>query len=148
MPTIPAIGYAAKHSFSRLKPFRFERESAGPGQMEFEVLFCGICDTDIHQTKNNWGNTVYPCTPGHEMSGRVRAVGPGVTRHAVGDLVGIGCMVDGCRTCDSCRAGEENYCEGPNSFLQTYNGPVSRPNRQSTARTCLGTTIPLGVTRT
>ena len=123
-PMIPAIGYATKHSFTRLKPFRFERESAGPGQVEVGVLFCGVCHTDIHQTKNEWGNTVYPCLPGHEMTGRVRAVGPGVTRHAVGDLVGIGCMVDSCQQCEACRAGDENYCEGPNSFLATYNGPT------------------------
>ena len=71
---IPAIGYATKHSFTRLKPFRFEREPAGPGQVEVEVLFCGVCHTDIHQTKNEWSNTVYPCMPGHEMTGRVRVL--------------------------------------------------------------------------
>ena len=138
MPTIPAIGYAAKHSFTRLKPFRFEREAAGPGQVEVEVLFCGICHTDIHQTKNDWGNTVYPCMPGHEMTGRVRAVGPGVTRHAVGDLVGIGCMVDSCQACESCRAGDENYCEGPNSFLQTYNGPTVPAEQAVTGQNMYG----------
>ena len=138
MSMIPAIGYAAKHSFTRLKPFRFERESAGPGQVEVEILFCGICHTDIHQTKNDWGNTVYPCIPGHEMTGRVRAVGPGVTRHVVGDLVGIGCMVVSCQACESCCAGEENYCEGPNAFLQTYNGPVVPAQQAVTGQNVYG----------
>jgi uncharacterized zinc-type alcohol dehydrogenase-like protein len=74
--------------------------------------------------KNEWGNTVYPCMPGHEVVGRVAAVGGAVTRHAVGDLVGVGCMIDSCRACEPCMAGEENYCEGPNSWLATYNGPM------------------------
>ena len=121
---IKAFGYATKHSFSRLKPCKFEREAAGPSEVEVDVLYCGVCHTDIHQAKNEFGNTVYPCMPGHEMTGRVRAIGSGVTRHAVGDLVGIGCMVDSCRQCAPCLAGEENYCEGPNSFLATYNGPT------------------------
>ncbi len=121
---IKAFGYATKHSFSRLKPYKFEREAAGPSEVEVDVLYCGVCHTDIHQAKNEFGNTVYPCMPGHEMTGRVRAIGSGITRHAVGDLVGIGCMVDSCRQCAPCLAGEENYCEGPNSFLATYNGPT------------------------
>ena len=120
---IPAIGYAAKHSFSRLKPLAFERDPAGSGQVEIELLFCGICHSDIHQAKNEWGNTVYPCMPGHEMTGRVRAVGAGVTRHAVGDIVGVGCMVDSCGSCEPCGSGEQQYCEGPNGWLATYNGP-------------------------
>ncbi len=120
---IPAIGYAANHSFSRLKPLAFERDPAGPGQVEIELLFCGICHSDIHQVKNEWSNTVYPCMPGHEMTGRVRAVGDGVTKQAVGDIVGVGCMVDSCGSCEPCQAGEENYCEGPNGWLATYNGP-------------------------
>ena len=120
---IPTIGYAANHSFSRLKPLAFERDPAGPGQVEIELLYCGICHSDIHQVKNEWSNTVYPCMPGHEMTGRVRAVGEGVTRHAVGDIVGVGCMVDSCRTCEPCRAGDQQYCEGPNGWLATYNGP-------------------------
>ncbi len=121
---IPAIGYAARHSYSSLKPYTFERDPAGPGQVEIDILFCGVCHSDIHQAKNEWSNTVYPCVPGHEMTGRVRAVGPGVTRHKVGDLVGVGCMIDSCMSCEPCRSGEENYCEGPNSFLATYNGPM------------------------
>jgi len=121
---IKAIGYAASHSFSRLKPLEFERDEAGQNEIEMEVLFCGVCHSDIHQVKNEWSNTVYPCMPGHEVVGRVTRVGPGATRHAVGDIVGVGCMIDSCRSCEPCHAAEENYCEGPNSWLATYNGPM------------------------
>lgn len=121
---IKALGYAAKHSFSKLKPLAFEREEAGPGEVEIDILFCGVCHSDIHQAKNEWSNTIYPSIPGHEIVGRVRAVGAGVIRHAIGDLVGVGCMIDSCQACDPCHAQEENYCEGPNGFLSTYNGPM------------------------
>ena len=121
---IATVGYAAKHSFSSLKPLEFEREEAKPNEVEIEVLFCGVCHSDIHQVKNEWSNTVYPCMPGHEIVGRVTKTGSAVTRHAVGDLVGVGCMIDSCRSCEACKAGEENYCEGPNSWLATYNGPM------------------------
>lgn len=119
-----ALGYAANHSFSRLKPLEFDRPAAGPGEIEVDILFCGVCHSDIHQAANDWGNTVYPCMPGHEIVGRVTRVGDGVTQHEVGDLVGIGCIVDSCGRCEPCQHGEQNYCEGPNSFLATYNGPV------------------------
>jgi uncharacterized zinc-type alcohol dehydrogenase-like protein len=121
---IQALGYAAKHSFSRLKPLAFEREDAGVNEVEIKVLHCGVCHSDIHQAENDWGDTVYPCMPGHEIVGRVTRAGNGVTRHKVGDLVGVGCMIDSCRSCEPCREHEENYCEGPNSWLATYNGPM------------------------
>ncbi len=121
---IKALGYAAKHSYSRLKPLAFERDEAGPHEIEIDVLYCGICHSDIHQVKNEWSNTVYPCMPGHEVVGRVTRAGRHVTRHRVGDLVGVGCMIDSCRHCEPCEAGEQNYCEGPNSWLATYNGPM------------------------
>lgn len=121
---IKARGYAAKHSFSRLKPIEFERDDAGPNDVEIEVLFCGVCHSDIHQVKNEWANTVYPCMPGHEVVGRVRRVGAAVTRHREGDVVGVGCMIDSCRACEPCKSGEQQYCEGPNSWLATYNGPM------------------------
>lgn len=121
---IKAVGYAAKHSFSSLKHFEFEREEAKANEVEIEVLFCGVCHSDIHQVKNEWANTVYPCMPGHEVVGRVVNTGSSVTRHRVGDLVGVGCMIDSCRSCEACHSGEENYCEGPNSWLATYNGPM------------------------
>jgi alcohol dehydrogenase (NADP+) len=119
-----AHGYATSHSFSRLKPMEFERASAGPGEIEIDILYCGVCHSDIHQCSNDWSNTVYPCMPGHEIVGRVTKVGSGVTKHQVGDLVGVGCMIDSCGECGPCQHGDEQYCEGPNSWLATYNGPM------------------------
>ena len=119
-----ALGYAAKHFFSKLKPFPFERDDPKPNEVEIDILFCGVCHSDIHQAKNEWGNTVYPCMPGHEIVGRVASIGSAVSHHKVGDLVGVGCMIDSCRECEQCKAGEQNYCEGPNSWLATYNGPM------------------------
>jgi uncharacterized zinc-type alcohol dehydrogenase-like protein len=121
---IKAMGYATQHSFSRLKLVEFEREEAGAKEVEIEVRYCGVCHSDIHQAKNEWSNTVYPCMPGHEAVGVVTRVGPGVSLHKVGDVVGVGCMIDSCRQCAPCKSGEENYCEGPNSWLATYNGPM------------------------
>ena len=119
-----AIGYATSHSFTSLKPLAFERDEPRPNEVEITILFCGVCHSDVHQAKNEWGNTVYPCMPGHEIVGRVSQVGGSVTLHQPGDLVGVGCMVDSCRACEPCRCGEQNYCEGPNSWLATYNGPM------------------------
>ena len=135
---IKAIGYAAKHSFSSLKPLEFEREEAKANEVEIEVLYCGVCHSDIHQVKNEWGNTVYPCMPGHEVVGRVRTVGSGVTKHKAGDLVGVGCMIDSCRSCEPCKSGEENYCEGPNSWLATYNGPMIPAKKAPTEKNQYG----------
>lgn len=120
---IKAVGYAARHRFSHLKPVEFERTAAQEGQIELRVLYCGVCHCDIHQVRNEWRNTVYPCMPGHEVIGRVTRIGLGVTRHKVGDLVGVGCMLDSCGQCEPCRSGNENYCESPNGWLGTYNGP-------------------------
>ena len=127
---IKTLGYAAKHSFNSLKPLEFEREDPKPNEILMDVLFCGVCHSDIHQVKNEWSNTVYPCMPGHEVVGRVAAVGSAVTQHKVGDLVGVGCMIDSCGKCEPCTSGEENYCEGPNSWLATYNGPMI-PSKKS-----------------
>jgi uncharacterized zinc-type alcohol dehydrogenase-like protein len=127
---IKALGYAANHSFTRLKPLAFEREEAGQGEVEIDILYTGVCHSDVHQAENDWGNSVYPCMPGHEIVGRVAKVGPGVTRHAIGDLVGVGCMIDSCQACEPCRSHEEQYCEGPNSWLATYNGPM-KPKAQA-----------------
>lgn len=135
---IDAIGYAARHSFSRLRPMPFEREPAKAGEVEIDILFCGVCHSDIHQVKNEWANTVYPCMPGHEVSGRVRRVGEGVTRYKVGDLVGVGCMIDSCRSCAPCQAGEQQYCEGPNSWLATYNGPMLPAAKATTGENMYG----------
>ncbi len=133
-----ALGYAAKHSFSRLKPLAFERDDPKPNEVEIDILFCGVCHSDIHQAKNEWGNTVYPCMPGHEVVGRVASVGSSVSNHKVGDLVGVGCMIDSCRECDACKAGEQNYCEGPNSWLATYNGPMMPAKMSPTGKNSYG----------
>ena len=127
---IKSFGYATKHSFTSLEPLAIERDDPRPNEVQIEVLYCGVCHSDIHQAKNEWSNTVYPCMPGHEVVGRVTHAGSAVTKHAIGDLVGVGCMIDSCRQCEPCLAGEENYCEGPNSWLATYNGPMV-PARKS-----------------
>ena len=129
---IPTIGYAATHSFTSLKPHKFERDEPSSDEVLIDVMYCGVCHSDIHQVKNEWGNTVYPCMPGHEVVGRVALVGEAVTRHQVGDLVGVGCMIDSCRVCEPCTSGEENYCEGPNSWLATYNGPMVTAKKATT----------------
>ncbi|NWK94851.1 hypothetical protein DM806_04050 [Sphingobium lactosutens] len=118
------LTYGTRHSFTGLKPIEIDRQSAGAGEVEIEIIYCGVCHSDVHQAENDWSNTVYPCVPGHEILGRVSAVGEGVTKFAIGDLVGVGCMIDSCGHCRSCREGEENYCESPNGPLGTYNGPA------------------------
>ncbi|WP_426266949.1 NAD(P)-dependent alcohol dehydrogenase [Sphingomonas sp. LHG3443-2] len=134
---VETIGYAAKHSFSRMKPFRFERDEPKDNELLIDVLYCGVCHSDIHQVKNEWANTVYPCVPGHEVVGRVaKAAKNG--KFKVGDIVGVGCMVDSCHACAPCNEGEENYCEGPNGFLATYNGPFIPAAKAATGENMYG----------
>lgn len=92
MPKI--IGYAAKHAISDLRPMAFERRTPAANEVSIEITHCGVCHSDVHQAKNEWKNTVYPCMPGHEIVGRVSHVGGAVTRFKVGDRVGVGCMID------------------------------------------------------
>jgi uncharacterized zinc-type alcohol dehydrogenase-like protein len=112
--------YAAYDPKSPLRPYAFRRRPPGEHDVLIRILFCGICHSDVHQVRNEWGNSTYPMVPGHEIVGRVERVGQAVTRHKVGDVVGVGCMVDSCRTCPNCREGLEQYCDGLLSF--TYNG--------------------------
>ena len=121
---IDAVGFAAKNLDSSLERHEFQRDEPGEHDVVIDVMFCGVCHSDVHQVRNEWANTVYPCMPGHEAVGRVSRIGAAVTAFTVGDIVGVGCMVDSCRSCDPCQNGEENYCEGPNSWLATYNGPM------------------------
>lgn len=121
---IKSTGYAARNQFSSLHHFEFERRDPNPDDVVIDILYCGVCHSDVHQVKNEWGNTVYPCLPGHEIIGRVSAVGTAVTKYKAGDTVGVGCMVGSCMTCEACKEGMEQYCEGPHSFLATYNGPM------------------------
>jgi alcohol dehydrogenase (NADP+) len=121
MPT-PAKAYAAFDADSAFAPFDFQRRDPGPRDVAIDILFCGVCHSDLHTARGEWGGTLYPCVPGHEIVGRVSAVGSDVTDLAVGDLAGVGCMVDSCKDCPSCNAGEEQYCE-KTGFVGTYNGP-------------------------
>ncbi len=115
--------YAAQSPTSGLGPATIRRRSPLPGDVRIEVLYCGICHSDVHQVRNEWKETmptVYPCVPGHEIVGRVVEVGSSVRSFAEGDLVAVGCMVDSCRVCAACRDGLEQFCDGPATF--TYNG--------------------------
>ncbi len=116
---IPAKGYAAQTPTSTLAPFEFQRRPIGPRDVLMEVQYCGICHSDIHQARDEWGGSIFPMVPGHEIVGAVREVGSGVSRFKAGDIVGVGCMVNSCRTCASCRDGLEQYCEGKR--VLTYN---------------------------
>ena len=113
-------GYATEGPSDPLKPFEFDRRDPGPNDVVIEILFCGICHSDIHQARNEWENATYPMVPGHEIVGRVTKTGAAVTRFAAGDIAGVGCFVDSCRRCASCNDGEEQYCE--NHLALTYNG--------------------------
>lgn len=116
-----AIGYAAQSAQSPPAPFSFQRREPGPLDVAIEILYCGVCHSDLHTTRNEWKNTVYPSLPGHEIVGRVTAVGSQVKRFKKGDLAAVGCMVDSCRTCAACKKGLEQYCEV--GFTGTYNSP-------------------------
>ncbi len=104
-------GWAAQSASTPLAPLKFTRRELHDHDVLVNIEFCGVCHSDIHSVRNEWGNAVYPMVPGHEIVGRVAAVGNGVTRFRPGDLVGVGVIVDSCRTCASCKAGEEQYCE-------------------------------------
>ena len=104
-------GYAAQEAHARLAPFKFKRRDPRPQDVVLELSHCGICHSDIHYVHNDWGTTKFPVVPGHEIVGRVAQVGAEVTKFKVGDLAAIGCLVDSCRQCRACMAGEEHYCE-------------------------------------
>jgi uncharacterized zinc-type alcohol dehydrogenase-like protein len=117
---IKVKAYATKAHNAPLAPFSVERRDPGPHDVQIDILYCGVCHSDLHQARNDWGNSLYPMVPGHEIVGRVVAVGAQVKKLKVGDLAGVGCMVDSCRQCNPCKAGLEQYCcEG---FTPTYNG--------------------------
>ncbi|NBC38888.1 alcohol dehydrogenase catalytic domain-containing protein [Corallococcus exiguus] len=108
---ISARGYAAPDASSPLAPFPFERREPGPRDVQLDVLYCGVCHTDLHMARNDWGFSAYPLVPGHEIVGRVVRVGSEVTKFRPGDLAGVGTMVDSCRACTDCRDGYEQYCK-------------------------------------
>jgi len=118
---IPTLGYAAHSPTTPLVPFAFERRQPLPTDVHIEILYCGVCHSDLHTARNEWSGTVYPVVPGHEIVGRVVRVGDRVTGFKPGDIAAVGCMVDSCRICPDCKAGEEQYCQ--NEIVLTYNGP-------------------------
>ncbi len=112
-------GYAARSAKDALAPYRFSRRDPRDNDVVIEILYCGVCHSDLHQARNDWGNSAYPMVPGHEIIGRVSSVGPKVKRFKKGDRVGVGCMVDSCQRCEACEDGLEQYCKEIPTF--TYN---------------------------
>lgn len=117
---IETKAYAAQNEHTPLAPWAFERRDVGPHDVQFDILFCGVCHSDLHQIRNEWFPGIFPMVPGHEIVGRVVKVGAHVTKFKVGDLAGTGCMVDSCRVCENCKQDLEQYCL--NGSSQTYNG--------------------------
>src|SRR6267142_1664026 len=120
---IKSKGYAGHDKTSKLVAWNFERRSVGDDDILIDLKFCGVCHSDIHQIRGHWGDQTYPQVPGHEIAGIVSAIGKNVTKFKVGDKAGVGCMVDSCMTCTSCRNGEEHHCEN-HATLFTYGNPV------------------------
>jgi uncharacterized zinc-type alcohol dehydrogenase-like protein len=116
-----AFGFAATDASAPLAPFSFDRREPREKDVEIDILFCGVCHSDLHTARGEWGNTMYPSVPGHEIVGRVTRVGASVTKYKLGDLCGVGCLVDSCRQCASCNEGLQQYCE--TGWTGTYNGP-------------------------
>lgn len=112
--------YAAKSAADQLVPFSIDRREPKPTDVQIDILYCGVCHSDLHQARNEWHNTIYPCVPGHEIVGRVVKVGKDVKKFKEGDFAAVGCMVDSCRSCPQCKAGLEQYCDQFPTF--TYNG--------------------------
>ncbi|MCA0294897.1 MAG: NAD(P)-dependent alcohol dehydrogenase [Actinobacteria bacterium] len=116
-----AIAYAIDAPTGRFARTTIERREPGPTEVLFDIAYTGICHSDIHTARGEWGPATYPLVPGHELAGVVREVGPAVTRFAVGDRVGVGCFVDSCGECEQCLAGDEQFCDGPGGTIWTYN---------------------------
>ncbi len=113
--------YGATAATAPLAPYNLERRAPGPHDVQIEILFCGVCHSDVHTVRNEWQGTIYPCVPGHEIIGRVISVGAHVQKFVAGDIAGVGCLVDSCRTCGSCKENLEQFCEKEAIF--TYNSP-------------------------
>lgn len=125
MPNTKA--YAAHAAKAPLAPFSFDRRAPGDYDVAIDIRFCGICHTDIHQTRDEWGEGMYPMVPGHEIAGVVTSVGKHVTKFKPGDHVGVGCFVDSCRTCAECKRGEEQYCSVATVFTYASADKEGRP---------------------
>lgn len=116
---LDVFGYAAQSATTPIAPHHFTRRETRPNDVVVKILYCGVCHSDLHQARNEWKNSAYPMVPGHEIIGRVESVGDAVTAFKTGQMVGVGCMVDSCQTCDACRKGLEQYCESYPTL--TYN---------------------------
>lgn len=119
------FGYGASGSLiggKKLELMDFERDAPKDDEIRIDILYCGVCHSDVHQVANDWKNTIYPCVPGHEIVGTVSATGSAVTKFKIGDTVGVGCMIDSCGHCHPCKDGEEQFCAGPVGQTMTYNG--------------------------
>jgi len=112
--------FAAQDAESTLGPWNLERRAPGPKDIQIEILYCGVCHSDLHQVRNEWGNSIFPMVPGHEIVGRISKIGSEVKKFKVGELAGVGCLVDSCRKCENCKEGLEQYCL--NGSSPTYNG--------------------------
>src|SRR5438046_5692347 len=108
---IPVRGYAAQKAGSPLEPFQFQRREPGPHDILIDILYCGVCHSDIHQVRDEWGGSIFPMVPGHEIVGRVAKVGATVKKFKPGDLAAVGCLVDSCQNCSNCKDGLEQFCE-------------------------------------
>lgn len=117
----PTLSFSAASATAPLAPFSLNRREPRPTDVQIDILFCGVCHSDLHTVRNEWGGTVYPCVPGHEIVGRVSAIGSEVTKFTVGDIAAVGCMVDSCGTCDHCQRDLEQFCKKGATF--TYNAP-------------------------
>jgi uncharacterized zinc-type alcohol dehydrogenase-like protein len=125
---IPVKAYAAYDAATPLKPFDFVRQDVGNNQVQIEILYSGVCHSDIHTAKGDWGPAIYPLVPGHEIVGRIVAVGSAVTKFKVGELAGVGCFTDSCRNCENCKAGVEQFCdEGMTGTYNSYERGTNTP---------------------
>ncbi|WP_369060811.1 NAD(P)-dependent alcohol dehydrogenase [Caulobacter sp. 73W] len=115
--------YGAYAADKPLEPIDIQRRAPGPKDVQIEIAYCGVCHSDLHTIRSEWAGTLYPCVPGHEIVGRVSAVGASVSKFKEGDIVGVGCMVGSCKSCSSCDDGLEQYCVG-SGFVGAYNGPT------------------------
>ncbi|HXM99759.1 MAG TPA: NAD(P)-dependent alcohol dehydrogenase [Candidatus Dormibacteraeota bacterium] len=123
---IASKGFAAKSAKAHIEPFTFERRDPGPNDIVIAIDFCGICHSDLHQVNEDWGPSIFPMVPGHEIVGRVTQAGAAVKKFKKGDLAAVGCMVDSCRVCASCKSGEEQYCD--KGAVLTYNARDKQGN--------------------
>ncbi|MFL9484717.1 NAD(P)-dependent alcohol dehydrogenase [Chitinophagaceae bacterium LWZ2-11] len=125
---IATKAYAAQNATTPLAPFSFERRDPGAHDVQIEILYCGVCHSDLHQIKDEWGGSIFPMVPGHEIVGRITKVGDHVTKFKVGELAGIGCFVDSCRVCHNCQEGLEQYCdEGMTGTYNSYERGTKNP---------------------